>query len=1028
MNLTAFALNRPVLAAVVIVAIVVFGLYTLRGYPSQENPEYTIREAVVTAGYPGMSPQRVEDLISRPIEEKIREIPEVKIIESSSKTGVSVTHVTVYDRHFDLDPIWQDLRNKMADVGRELPEGTLGPAVNDDFGSVTIASIALTADGFSLEEMRETAKSLRNRIYPLAGVRRIDLYGVQEERVFLEVNGPRLARYGLTPRQIIQTLQNQNVILPGGTAEIQGENIIIEPTGNFEDTDDIRKVVIEVPASGRVAYLRDIVDIRRAYVDPPARPVYFNGQPAVVLAVSMVAGTDIVDLGRRLAARVRALESALPIGYTLDFATFQPALVQTSIADFTNNLYQTLGIVLLVVLLFLGVRTGLVVGTIIPATMLMALIFMRQWDILLQTVSIASLIIALGLLVDNGIVMAEDIRTRISQGVSRRQAAIAAGQELALPLLTSSLTTILAFLPLMLAQNKAGEFTRSLSQVILIVLLCSWFLAVYITPLLCYWFVRPAKKAETYAGRFYDVYRRLLGAIIRFRLLFLALCLGLLVAAGAAFKMVPQQFFPPSERDQFTVYLYLVNGASSRQTDAVVRRFAAWLNDEQINPEVAGHIAYVGQGGPRFYLSLAPIDPDTHAAFVLVDLKPGSDREALMRRTREALLAHFPEVRGEVKQLSIGPTEEGLVEIRIAGADAAVLEAASENLKAALRAVPGTLAIKDDWGNKVRKAVVNVDQARARRAGVTSEEIAQSLNSLLSGTEVTDLRQGDQSIPVLIRAGESDRDNLDRLRTATVYSSASGHNVPLLQVADFELIWQDGEIVRRNLERTRTVAARNEVLFARDLLAAVQPAVDALALPPGYRIEIGGELESSREARGALFQFLPACGFAIFVLMVWQFNSIRKPLIIFLTIPLAMIGAIVGLLATGAVFGFMAMLGFLSLAGIVINNAIVLIDRIDLELAEGATPYDAVLNASVKRLRPILMTTLTTVLGLLPLIFFGGEMWFGMANAIAFGLGIGTFMTLGAVPALYALLYRVQRPRPREAPTRTLPAVPAPQA
>lgn len=591
---------------------------------------------------------------------------------------------------------------------------------------------------------------------------------------------------------------------------------------------------------------------------------------------------------------------------------------------------------------------------------------------------------------------------------------MAAGRELSLPLLTSSLTTILAFLPLLLAENVSGEFVRSLAQVLMIVLLSSWLIALYVTPLLCYWFVPAGKVVTTQEappeGAFYRIYRRLLAAILRFRWPFLAANLAALIVAGWAFGFVPQQFFPKSERAQFLAYFYLVNGASSRETDRVVKQFTSWLNDEAVNPEIVDHVAYVSSGGPRFYLALGPIDPDPHVAFVLVNIDPQADRAAVMRRARDYVVGNLPEVRPEIKELSRGPSEEGLVEFRISGPDGNILLDAASNLRAAFREIPGTVAIKDDWGNLVKKMVVEVDQARARRAGVTSEEIAAALSSFLSGHHVTDFRQGDQSIPIILRGDPEERFNLDRVRTLTIYSSTRGTNVPLLQVAEFRPVFQFGQIQRRNLERTITVSAKNTRLFASDLAAQMAPAVDALVLPPGYRVETGGELEQSAESQTALSANMPLALAAILLLLVLQFRSIRKPLIIVITVPMAMIGAILGLLAMGATFGFMETLGFLSLAGIIINNAIVLLDRIEIELAQGRAPYDAVIQAGVMRLRPILMTTLTTILGLVPLILFGGDLWFGMANAIAWGLGVGTVMTLGVVPVLYAVLFHVKAP------------------
>ncbi len=1013
MNITERAIERSHFAAVLVVAVVAIGVGLFVGYPSQEDPEFTIREAVVTASFPGMAPERVEDLITRKIEEEVRKLPEVEHITSSSRTGQSIVHVSLHDRYFDLQPIWQDLRNNMEDVRSELPEGTLGPFVNDDFGRVAVASLAITGEGFSLAEMEDVAEGLRDSLYAVEGISEVSLHGVQGERIFLEVHPARLAELGINPSEILQVLATQNVVIPGGSLEVDGQDIVFEPSGSFETIADVENLVIGIPGRDSVAYLRDVLTVRRGVVDPPTRPVFYDGRPSVVVEVSMVTGENIVEFGERLERAVRRYESRLPIGYEIHLATFQPTLVDVSISDFLNNLYQTIGIVLLVVVLFLGLRTGLIVGMIVPLTILAALPFMSFLEIPLHTVSIAALIIALGLLVDNGVVMAEEVRTRMQSGVERKRAAIEAGRELALPLLSSSLTTILAFMPLMLADNEAGEYTRSLSQVIAITLIASWLLALYVTPLLCTWFVRvgePVSDEERHATRFYRGYRRVLGAVLRRRVVFLAGLIVLFVSSVFAFSWVPRQFFPPSQRDQYLVYFDLAAGTNTRRTESELLRLAGWLADETENPDVIDHIAYVGYGGPRFVLNLSPPDAASHRAFVLVNTRPGIDLEAQIRRTREHLLAGYPEVRAQVKKLALGPSDPGTVEVRLVGPDRDRLFEDGRRVEGIFRQAEGVVDIRSDWENRTRKVRVEIDQATARRIGISSEEIGRTLTAMFDGTAVTEYREGDEIIPVVVRSDLEGRRRLDQLATMSVYSSATGRSVPLLQLATFDLFWQFGSIERRDLERTLTVSARSTRLTAEELARAIQPGLDALDLPFGFRAEVAGELEDAAEAQEALMSSVPICAALIVVLLVWQFNSVRRPLIIFLTIPLALIGSVAGMLVTRAEFGFMAMLGLLSLAGIIINNAIVLIDRIDLEVAAGRTPSEAVVSASLQRLRPILMTTLTTILGLLPLILFGGPLWFAMAIVIASGLGMGTVLTLGVVPVLYSIFMGVPPP------------------
>jgi len=1009
LRLTEAALARPRFTAVCVALLGLIGITQYTSHPSQEDPDFTIREAVVTTRFAGMSPERIEDLITREVEEVAREIPEVKHITSSSRAGVSVVHVEVYDRYFDLQPIWADLRNKLDDLAPSLPDGTQGPFVNDDFGRVAVATIAITGDGFEFAELYEIAKRLRQDLYVVRGTSQVDVYGRQKLQIFIEIDTARLSEVGISPSQALSALADQNVILPGGRVDVHGYEFLVEPTGRFEDLADVGEVPIALPGGG-IANLRDFATLRTGYVDPPEQPVLFEGRPALSLGVSMVVGENIVDYGRRLRERVEAFERRLPIGVELSFATFQPTRVEQSIDGFLGNLYQTVAVVLLVVVLFLGLRTGLIVGLIVPFTILAALLVMRVIGVPLHSVSIAALIISLGLLVDNGIVMAEDIRTRIEQGEGRREAALAAGRELATPLLTSSLTTILAFMPLMLASNSAGEYMRALSQVLTITLLSSWVLALCVTPLFSMWFIRPsARRPEGDGGAdAYPRYRRFLVAILGRPWSFLAATLLVFATTLFLFRFVQVQFFPGSTRDQFLVYFDLAAGASVSQTRGEVQRFAGWLRDREQNPEIENHVAYVGSGGPRFVLGFAPPDPGDHRALLVVNVTPEADIEALMHRARIELAAHFPEVRARVNKLGTGPSSPGLVEIRVAGRDRARLTAIAEEIKAAFHRVPHALEIRDDWGNRTRKIVVEVDQARAQRAGVTSQDISVSLGGAFDGRTVSDYTERDETIPIVVRSERSELGALDDILTIPVFAEAGTSAIPLIQIADFDIEWEYGNIERRNLERTITVSARHAFWKAARFADAVREDLAAIELPPGYRLSYGGELESSREANDALFANLPLCFGAIVLLLVWQFDSVRKPLIIFFTIPLTLIGAILGLLVTRAPFGFMETLGLLSLAGIVINNAIVLIDRIDLERAAGAPPYDAVVSSCVRRLRPIVMTTLTTMVGLLPLMLFGGEVWFGMAVVIAAGLGGGTLLTLGVVPVLYALLFRVR--------------------
>ena len=1016
MSITSLALSRRTFSGVVLVGIFVYGLSLLVGYPSQENPEFTIRQAVVTTYFPGLSAAQVEDLITKQVEEEIRRIPEVEHIESSSRTGVSLIKVIVYDRYFELDNIWTDLRNRMNDLVGQLPDGSRGPFVDDDFGRVAVASIALTGHGFDYAEMRDVASDLRDQLYTTDGVSQVVIHGIQEENVFLEVNGARLSQLGVELSSIVKTLEGQNIVMPGGSIDVDGQEFVFEPTGSFASLDQIEDLVISIRGGAGVVRLGELLTVRRDYVDPQDKPAFYQGEPALVLEVAMSSGGNVVELGKRLEKEVSRFEANLPVGYQLNFATFQPKIVEVSISDFMGNLYQTVAIVLIVVVLFLGWRTGIVVGMIVPLTLLLALPFMNLLNIPFHGVSIAAMIISLGLLVDNGVVMAEEIRTRVQAGEDRYEAAISAGGALGMPLLTSSLTTILAFMPLMLAENSTGEYMRSLSQVIAITLLSSWVLALFATPVLCVWFVPEVddKKEPESASMVGMVasYRGLVATALRHRAIFL-LGMGVLFIGGLIlFRQVPNQFMPLSERSQYMVFLDLAAGTHVEHTRDEALRLATWLRDTEENPDVEDHIIYVGYGGPRFVLNFAPSDPAPHRAFVLVNTVAGADVGQQIERTRNYLDAGFPDVRARVQRLSQGTSEVGAVDIRVSGPDREVLVALADQASEAMAAVPGIANLRDDWENRVGRVIVDVDQYQARLAKVSSQETAGTLQLLFSGVNVSEFREGDLSLPIVARSDKSGRHRLDQVATTDIYSAARGASVPLLQIADFDVVWELGEVSRRDMTRTVTISANHPRLSADELVAAILPALEALELSEGYSIEVGGEVENSAKARAALFASVPTCGLLIVLLLVFQFNSLRKPLTIMLTIPLSLIGAALGLWITGASFGFAPLLGLLSLAGIIINNAIVLIDRIETQTLAGLTEYDAIIEAAAQRLRPILMTTLTTILGLMPLMFFGGSLWFGMSVVIAFGLGVGTLLTLGVVPVLYATLFRVATPTP----------------
>ena len=1019
-NITSFALGKTRLTAVLILLIIAVGLWQFSIFPRQEDPPIVIREAVVTAFFPGMAPEQMEELVTRKIEEQIRGMPEIDEITSDTKTGIAIIHAETRDEYDDLLEIWKRLRNKMDDISAELPDGTYGPYVNDEFGLTAIATIALWSDGFSMAEMRPVARDIRDRLYELKGIRKVELHGVQEEKVYLKFSNTKLSQFGISAMQVVETLVAQNVVLPGGHIDTDGRDIIMSPSGSFDDVNDIADTLIAVPGTQNMVRLSDLVSIERGYADPPRSLAYFNGRPSIVVAVSIVPGVNSVEFGERLTKKLEQLENNLPVGYVLEYATYQPDLVVAAVDGALSNVYQTLGIVLAVVILFLGLRTGMIVGSFVPITMLMGLIIMRRFDIELERVSIVSAIVALGMLVDNAIVVAEDIRSRLERGQERRAACIDSGKTLAVPLLTSSLTTILAFLPMLLLKGQTGEYAYSLPMVVIILLLGSWFLSMYMTPAMAFWFMKverpenqrePESESEAtdpYGSKAYRTYRSYLQKTLQRKGMTIAVTLGLLVSAGWGSTFLVREFFGTSDRNQFLVYLDMPAGYRITATDRSVQEFTSWLSDEEINPEVTSSIAYVGTGGPRFFLTLSPVDPDPHVAFLTVNTAEPDQVAEVVARVKAHLADNYPDVNSRVKRMWLGANEPGLVEFRLVGPDVDHLFVKSKTLVDALWKMPGIDYVQNDWENKVPRVDVVVDQVRARRAGVTSREVAMSLNAFLDGATLTDFREGDLSIPVVIQAEDEEREALGDLWNINVHSASRGVNVPLTQIADIRGEWQFSRIARKDQERTITISTRHTSLKAPQVLEQMTSVLDGLDLAPGHRWEIGGEIETSAETNGKLFGSMPVCILGIVVLLIWQFNSVRRPLIIMLTIPMAFAGALVGLLIMSAPFDFFGILGLLSLAGVIINNGIVLIDRIDTERESSTGLEAAIVAAAIARARPILMSAVTTLLGVAPLILFRDPLFFSMACVIAFGLALGTVLTLFVVPVLYSLFFRAK--------------------
>ena len=1019
MNLTRAALEKNRITAVALILVLGAGFMTYRSMPRAEDPGFIIRVATVITQFPGASPERIEMLLTDKLEKAIQEMPEVDYVSSVSNTGVSIVYVIVKPSYKEMRPIWDRLRRKVDRVATTLPEGIYGPTVNDEFGDVFGTIITLTGEGFSYAELKEVADEVRDEMLLIEEVAKVSIHGAQEERIFVEYNNARLAELGLSTSYLMSILQSQNIITPGGNITTDRERIVLEPTGNFETLEDVRRTLVSIPGRKELIYLSDLTHVYRGYIDPPLSIVRSSGVTALALAVNLREGGNIILLGEKVKALVARLQELYPVGIEFDTVAFQPGLVQKKIDEFVTSLFQAIGIVVLVMLVFLGLRTGLVVASLVPMAMIMAILLMSVFDIGLDQMSIASLIIALGMLVDNAIVMSESIMVQMGAGKKGIAAAVDSANELRIPLLTSSLTTAAAFLPIYLAESDVGEYCAPLFKVVTITLLSSWVLALTMTPLLCTRFLRVKAKPEKspYDSRTYRAYRRMVLGFLRHRLVTLIGVAIVFIVAMWAAGFVPNIFLPGDNKPIYTAEFELPLGTPIEQTKVVIEEVEAFMRRELMagadRPEgIINWSTYIGGGEPRFTLGYNPGSSVPENGLMIVNATSFEAVKTAIEKTENFCNQTFPDLTTYINPLSIGPPPDADISVRIAGRETDEVFNIVEHVRQRLADMPGTKNIRDSWGPRAKKILVKINQARAQRAGVTNMDIAVSLNAALAGFQTTQFRERDKIIPVTLRSVAAERQDLGKLETINVYAQATGRNVPLKQVADIEVVWEPSKILRRNRLKTVTVQAdiaegANAIAASRELEAWLQEESTNWGI--GYTYEIGGEAESSAEANKSITDKLPIAGMIILLLLVAQFNSIRRPIIILTTIPLGLIGVVIGLLVARSAFGFMTLLGVVSLAGIVINNAIVLLDRIRIEIQEnGLEPARAIVEAAQRRLRPILLTALTTVGGLLPLWFGPAPLWKPMAIAIIFGLMFATLLTLGVVPVLYAVLFRVK--------------------
>lgn len=1003
--LTRFGIDKSRMTMLIIFGLLVQGLLVYVSLPKREDPAITIRSATVTVQFPGMSPARMEEVIVTPLERKAREIGEIEDIKVLVGTGNAVLTLDLYESipKQSVDAAFQEIRNKMEDVKTDLPDGTVGPFVNTDYGDVAIATVAVTGEGFSYAEVHDAAEDLQKALYTVPGVAKARLYGAQNERIWLEIDSRKLAAVGVQIGQVLNDLQAQNVILPAGQINAGGVNLILEANGDLGSVEEIGNVLTKIEGLDGFVRLKDLMSVRRGYQDPKEQPAYYNGQPAVMVAIEMTENIDIQDIGRRLQVAVKGFEDDQPIGISYSFSTYQEEKVTQSINSALSNVAQTFAVVLFVMLVFLGFRPALIIACIVPLTVSFALLGMSAIGIDLEQVSIAAVIISLGLLVDNGLVVVEDIQSRISKGMPAREAALSAGKQFVVPLAVASVTTVSAFMPILILEGTEGEYGFSLGAVVGLMLLGSWITALYILPYLSVQFAKrepQQKQKKSFLVRAY-------GIIVRRILPFapVILCLAYVAVGGSIFLFsgVKNEMFPLSERNQYLIYMDMPNGTAISQTEKTALAIDTWLRDETANPEVSNTSLYVGGGGPRFYLALNPADTIPSSAFFLINTQEFEGAIVAAERAKRYLNLNHPEGRFKIKRLSMGGQESGIVEIKISGPDADTLINAAKQVEAAFADAPAITQNENDWGNKTLKIILNIAQDKARELGVSSQSISEVMETYFSGSSVSTYREGDDSIPIVVRAGETFRDSIEDLQNLSVISN--GRLISLDQVATFEPRLEFYQMRRFNQQREIKISAKSDTLSGAQLLAFVQPGLDALSLGEDYDIAVGGETQNSADVNDKLSAGIPVALLIMLIALMFQFNSIRRVLLTFMTIPLIIIGAPIALHLTNQPLSFFAILGMISLAGIIINNAIVLIDQIDIE-REKLSLTEAVISAAQKRITPILLTSLTTVFGLAPMAIAGGALWEPMAALMIGGLAVASIISLFFVPSAYYLLFR----------------------
>ncbi|MGH8111670.1 MAG: efflux RND transporter permease subunit [Rhodanobacteraceae bacterium] len=1006
-NLSAWALKHQQFILFSIIILLLGGAYAYTHLGQEEDPTFTVRSVVIQAYWPGATIDQMQEQVTDKLERKLQSVGDIDFVKSYVMAGQTQLTVTLRD---DVPPAevpeaFYQVRKAIGDIAYTLPQGLRGPFFNDEFGTTFGNIYALTADGFSYAQMKDFAQTARNEFLRVPDVDQVKLIGTQDQRIYVEYSNAKLSTLGINPDQIIATLKTVNGVEPAGIVQTRAQQIQLRVSGDFQSVQAIRNIGIF--ANGHTFRLGDVADVERGYVDPPQLKMFFNGQPAIGLAISMRTGGDVLRLGKNLNAAAARLTSSFPIGVKLNTVSDQPQVVKAAVGEFSDSLYEAVGIVLLVCFISLGLRTGFVVALCIPFVLAVVFLVMYLMGIDLQRISLGALIIALGLLVDDAIISVEMMVLKLEEGWDHTRAATFAYTATAFPMLTGTLITVAGFLPVILAKTGSAEYTRSLFEVVAIALVVSWFVAVLVTPYLGFKLLpdfkpKPGAETDVYQRPFYCWFRKRITWCIDHRAPVIGLTVALFVAAVVLFRFIPQQFFPSSDRPELIVDLFMPQSASF---DAIQKQAQAMQKDLEGNPDIVSVTSYIGGGSPRFYLPLN-VQTQTSLAELVVMTRGVKQRDAVMDRIEHLLATGFPAVRGRVTRLENGPPVGYPVQFRISGDNETLLRSTADQVMAIVRADHDTRDVNMDWGERAMLLQADINQDKARALGVSSRSISQALQASLSGYDVTQYLEGNESIGVYARLADPERSDLNNLKDLKIYTQG-GNFVPLSQVANLRLASEDTIRWRRNNVPTITVQADvANGAQGNDVEHALWPKVQSLAgkLPVGYRVEMGGSLESSSKSQAAISSVMPWVLVIVLFLLMIQLQDMRKMVLVLLTAPLGIIGVTAIMLIFRIPFGFVALLGTIALLGMIIRNSVILIVQIDHALGEGATMRDAIIESTVHRFRPILLTAAAAVLAMVPLT--RSVFWGPMAWAIMGGLSVATLLTLLFLPTAYAVWFR----------------------